>query len=110
MLAQVLEPGLIKVRCFDRSTNPSNEQLACGTGELGAVISYLKREGLYGRQEVRVQWRDGETRAVLTRTKDDVFSDVSLAGRAVFLWSGELEVEAFKRSYANLTPYQPDDQ
>lgn len=99
MLVQPSERGGISVRCYDHTTTQEAEVKACGTGEVAAAMAYLKKMGLVGEHSVPIRWQMGTVTVTLTRDKQDKFSNISVEGEAMFLFSASLDVEKFKQTY-----------
>ena len=86
---QVLGPGRIRVRTFERGVE--GETLACGTGvTASALISSLVHKF---RSPLHVQVQGGDVLEVSFREKNGAFSDVRLSGPAEFVFEGRVVVE-----------------
>ena len=82
---QVLDPGHIRVRTFERGVE--GETLACGTGvTASALIASLVHQF---HSPVRVQVQGGDEMAVSFQEKSGGFSDVQLSGPAQFVFEGK---------------------
>ncbi len=86
--AQVLEPGSIRVRTFERGVE--GETLACGTGVTAAALVCAKLKG-FG-SPVRVKVQSGETLEVGFREEAARLTDIALTGPAEFVFEGNLEL------------------
>lgn len=80
---QVLDPGHIKLRVFERG---AGETLACGTGACAAVVAGIRR-GLL-TSPVRVSMHGGELSIAWQGEQEAVF----LSGPAVSVFDGEIEI------------------
>jgi diaminopimelate epimerase len=80
---QVVDPGRIKLRVFERGTG---ETLACGTGACAAVVAGIRRGLLHS--PVAVQMHGGE----LTIAWDGVGKAVRMTGPAAHVFDGEIDV------------------
>lgn len=80
---QVLNPGHIKLRVFERGTG---ETLACGTGACAAVVAGIRR-GLL-TSPVRVSMHGGDLSIAWQSEQTAVF----LSGPAVSVFDGEIEI------------------
>jgi diaminopimelate epimerase len=83
---QVLGPGQIRVRTFERGVE--GETLACGTGvTASALISAL----VHGFDSpIRVQVQGGDRLEVTFRRQEGGFADVRLTGPAEFVFEGRI--------------------
>lgn len=85
---QVLGPGRIRVRTFERGVE--GETLACGTG---VTASALVSSRVYQfNSPVQVQVQGGDLLEVQFHKEKDSFSDVRLTGPAEFVFEGEVEL------------------
>lgn len=85
---QVLGPGAIRVRTFERGVE--GETLACGTGVTASALISARLHGF--DSPVRVTVKGGDTLEVgFARTGDD-FREVSLTGPAAFVFEGSISV------------------
>jgi diaminopimelate epimerase len=85
---QVLEPGAIRVRTYERGVE--GETLACGTGvTASALIS--ARLNQYA-SPIRVTVQGGGQLEVSFEDGGDSFSEVRLTGPADFVFDGEIEI------------------
>ena len=85
---QVLGPGCIRVRTFERGVE--GETLACGTGVTASALIAARVHGFTSPVKVRVQ--GGEDLEVSFRETDGQFSDVRLTGPAEFAFEGRIEL------------------
>ena len=85
---QVLEPGHIRVRTYERGVE--NETLACGTGVSAAAMIASRVHGF--SSPVCVQVQGGDTLNVSFRASDQGFADVELNGPADFVFTGKIEL------------------
>lgn len=85
---QVLEPGSIRVRTYERGVE--NETLACGTGVSAAAMIASRVHGFSSPVQVQVQ--GGDTLEVSFQTSGGGFSDVQLSGPADFVFTGKIEL------------------
>ena len=85
---QVLEPGRIRVRTYERGVE--NETLACGTGVSAAAMIASRVHGF--KSPVRVQVQGGDTLEVSFTPVADGFSEVRLNGPADFVFTGKIEL------------------
>lgn len=85
---QVLEPGRIRVRTFERGVE--GETLACGTGvTASALITAILRD-FASPVQVRVQ--SGDTLEVRFERQGTAFAAVQLSGPAEFVFEGRIEL------------------
>jgi diaminopimelate epimerase len=85
---QVLGPGHIRVRTFERGVE--GETLACGTGVTASALISAKVHQF--RSPVRVQVQGGDQLEVNFRETGGAFSDVQLTGPADFVFEGSIEI------------------
>lgn len=85
---QVLEPGHIRVRTYERGVE--GETLACGTGVSAAAMISSRVHGF--ESPVQVQVQGGDTLNVSFSSNGDGFGDVHLEGPADFVFSGKIEL------------------
>jgi|ERR1051325_2805546 diaminopimelate epimerase len=85
---QILGPGRIRVRTFERGVE--GETLACGTGVTASAVIASRLHG-FG-SPVKVQVQSGDELEVGFRQKDEAFTDVRLSGPAEFVFEGRIEV------------------
>lgn len=85
---QVLGPGRIRVRTFERGVE--GETLACGTGVSAAAL-IVARVNRFG-SPVQVQVQGGDVLEVSFAEKDGEFGDVRLTGPADFVFEGKIEI------------------
>lgn len=86
--AQVLEPGKIRVRTYERGVE--GETLACGTGVSAAAMIASRVHGFPSPVQVRVQ--GGDTLEVSFDDQNEEFSNVNLSGPGDFVFSGKIEL------------------
>jgi len=86
---QVLGPGQIRVRTFERGVE--GETLACGTGVTAAALVCARLMGF--EAPVRVAVQGGDTLEVGFHREGDWFTQVSLTGPAEFVFEGEIELQ-----------------
>ncbi len=86
---QVLGPGRIRVRTFERGVEA--ETLACGTGVVASALVAARVHGFGSPVRVRVQ--GGDELEVRFRDKDGEFSEVRLAGPAELAFEGQVYLE-----------------
>lgn len=84
---QVLGPGRIRVRTFERGVE--GETLACGTGVTASAL-IASRMHTFG-SPVKVQVQGGDELDVSFTEKDGGFEDVCLTGPADFVFEGVIE-------------------
>jgi diaminopimelate epimerase len=85
---QVLGPGHIRVRTFERGVE--GETLACGTGVSASAMISARVHGF--ASPVKVQVQGGDTLEVSFKDSGEDFDDVRLTGPADFAFSGEVEI------------------
>lgn len=85
---QVLGPGRIRVRTFERGVE--GETLACGTGVTASALIAAHVHGFTSPVKVRVQGGE-ELEVAFLETKGE-FSEVRLTGPAEFAFEGEIEL------------------
>ncbi len=83
---QVLSPGRIRVRTFERGVE--GETLACGTGVTASAL-IASRVHHFG-SPVKVQVQGGDELEVSFEEKNGGFADVRLTGPADFVFSGKV--------------------
>jgi diaminopimelate epimerase len=86
---QVLGPGLIRVRTYERGVE--GETLACGTGVTASALIAAQLHGYASPVQVRVQ--GGDTLEVGFQGGQGSFSEVTLTGPADFAFEGTIEIE-----------------
>ncbi|HWQ90111.1 MAG TPA: diaminopimelate epimerase [Clostridia bacterium] len=86
--AQVLGPGLIRVRTFERGVE--GETLACGTGVTATALIASQVHRFDSPVAVRVL--GGEELQVSFRRQGERFVDVRLTGPAEFVFTGRVEL------------------
>ena len=86
--AQVLGPGKIRVRTYERGVE--NETLACGTGVAASALISSMVHGFASPVSVKVQ--GGDVLKVLFKNESDGFAGVKLHGPADFVFKGEIDV------------------
>ncbi|MFM7818676.1 MAG: diaminopimelate epimerase [Verrucomicrobiota bacterium] len=84
--AQVLGPGHIRVRTYERGVE--GETLACGTGVSASALVAAVLHGF--RSPVRVTVQSGDELGVRFDRKGDTFEDVRLAGPATVVFEGRI--------------------
>jgi len=85
---QVLSPGHIRVRTFERGVE--GETLACGTGVTASALVSARLHGFASPVAVRVQ--GGDTLEVSFRESNGQFEDVRLTGPADFVFEGQIRL------------------
>jgi diaminopimelate epimerase len=85
---QVLGPGRIRVRTFERGVE--GETLACGTGVSAAALIAARVQGFTSPVQVQVQGGD-RLEVAFVQTAEG-FADVRLTGPADFVFDGRMEV------------------
>lgn len=85
---QVLGPGSIRVRTFERGVE--GETLACGTGVAASALIASKVHQFTSPVKVRVQ--GGDELEVSFSTSNGVINDVRLRGPADFCFYGRIEI------------------
>jgi diaminopimelate epimerase len=85
---QVLGPGRIRVRTFERGVE--GETLACGTGVTAAALIASRVQGF--SSPVTVQVQGGDQLEVSFNHKNGQFADVRLSGPAEFVFDGQIEL------------------
>jgi diaminopimelate epimerase len=85
---QVLGPGFIRVRTFERGVE--GETLACGTGVTASALIASRVHHFSSPVKVRVQ--GGDVLEVSFGEKDGQFKDVRLTGPAEFVFEGKIEI------------------
>jgi diaminopimelate epimerase len=85
---QVLEPGFIRVRTFERGVE--GETLACGTGVAASALIASKVHHFIS--PVRVQVLAGDTLEVSFEEKNGGFKNVLLTGPADFVFEGNIQL------------------
>jgi diaminopimelate epimerase len=85
---QVLGPGQIRVRTFERGVE--GETLACGTGVTASALISARVHGF--QSPVKVQVQGGDTLEVSFAERDGRFADVRLTGPADFVFEGRVEI------------------
>jgi diaminopimelate epimerase len=84
--------GGIVIRTYERGVE--SETLACGTGAVAGALVAAVRWGL--PSPVRVRPRSGDPLTVFFRYDDGRFHDIHQEGEARFIYSGELNPEAWR--------------
>lgn len=87
---QVLSPGHIRVRTFERGVE--GETLACGTGVTASALVCARLMGFDA--PVRVKVEGGDTLEVCFQRDGEELNEVSLAGPADFVFEGHIELSA----------------
>jgi diaminopimelate epimerase len=90
--AEVLDRHKMKVRTYERGVE--DETLACGTGDVAAVLAAASRGLVETPVDVIVQ--SGETLRIYFTKKGDRFGDIYLEGKVKIVYSGLLFEEAYK--------------
>lgn len=85
---EVLEPGWIRVRTFERGVE--GETLACGTGVTASALVSARRHSFPSPVRVRVQ--GGDELSVSFTERDGQFDNVCLKGPATFVFEGRIEL------------------
>ena len=85
---QVLKPGLIRVRTYERGVE--GETLACGTGVTASALITAQLKAFPSPVGVTVQ--GGDTLEVSFRQEGAGFNHVRLKGPADFVFDGKIEV------------------
>jgi diaminopimelate epimerase len=85
---QILEPGLIRVRTYERGVE--GETLACGTGVTASALIAARRHRF--PSPVRVQVQGGDVLEVGFSEEAGRFADVRLTGPADFVFEGRVAV------------------
>jgi diaminopimelate epimerase len=86
--AQIIEPGKIKARTYERGVE--GETLACGTGVTATALVAAARHGF--KSPVTVSVRSGAKLCVRFTASGENFSGVKLHGPAEFTFKGEINV------------------
>ena len=86
--AQVLGPGHIRVRTYERGVE--GETLACGTGVTASALVASRVHSF--QSPVQVQVRGGDTLTVSWSEAEGNFTDVRLSGPSDFVFDGKIEV------------------
>ena len=90
--AEVLDRHKMKVRTYERGVE--DETLACGTGDVAAVLAAASRGLVETPVDVIVQ--SGETLRIYFTKKGDRFGDIYLEGKVKIVYSGLLFEEAYR--------------
>lgn len=85
---QVLGPGSIRVRTFERGVE--DETLACGTGVTASALIAARLHGF--SSPIKVQVRSGDDLEVSFVENEGKYSDVRLCGPAEFCFYGRIEL------------------
>ena len=86
--AQVLGPGSIRVRTYERGVE--GETLACGTGVTAAALISSRIHQF--RSPVQVQVQGGDQLEVSFQQEGGDFRNVCLKGPAEFIFEGRIEI------------------
>ncbi|MEI6340335.1 MAG: diaminopimelate epimerase [Verrucomicrobiota bacterium] len=86
--AQVLGPGRIRVRTYERGVE--GETLACGTGVTASALVASRVHGF--QSPVRVQVQGGDLLEVSFDREGEAFKDVRLTGPATFVFEGRITI------------------
>jgi diaminopimelate epimerase len=89
---QVLDRHKMKVRTYERGVE--DETLACGTGDVAAVLVAAQKNLVDSPVDVIV--RSGETLRVYFTNKDGRFKEIYLEGRVKIVYQGLLFEEAYQ--------------
>jgi diaminopimelate epimerase len=85
---QVLGPGKIRVRTFERGVE--GETLACGTGVTASALIAAELRGF--PSPIKVQVQSGDMLEISFDRNNGQFANVGLAGPAEFVFEGRIEV------------------
>lgn len=85
---QIVDKTNLSIRTYERGVE--DETLACGTGVVAAVLLTNRVHGL--ALPLRAKVRGGDILAVDARMQGEAFSDVTLAGPATEVFSGEIKI------------------
>jgi diaminopimelate epimerase len=86
-LAEVLSPSRLKIRTYERGVG---ETLACGTGAVAsALIAGLKKEM---KSPITIETQSGKELVINFCLKNGIFSEVTLLGEALSVFSGVIDV------------------
>jgi diaminopimelate epimerase len=85
---QLIEPGNIRVRTFERGVE--GETLACGTGVTASALISSRVHKFGSPVKVRVQ--GGDQLEVSFKENNGGFADVRLTGPAEFVFEGKIEI------------------
>ncbi|MBN1473745.1 MAG: diaminopimelate epimerase [Syntrophaceae bacterium] len=88
----VIDRHKIRVRTYERGVE--DETLACGTGDVAAVLAAAQRDLVDSPVDVIVQ--SGETLRVYFSRKNDSFMEIYLEGLVKIVYQGFLFEEAYK--------------
>lgn len=86
---QILEPGYIRVRTFERGVE--GETLACGTGITACALVCGLAKGF--KSPVRVKSQGGDTLEVEFEIVEERVQNVWLSGPAEFVFDGEIDLK-----------------
>lgn len=87
--AQVLEPGHISIRTYERGVE--DETLACGTGMVACALMHHLLDG--APSPIKVDVKGGDTLEIgFERSGDQNFTKVTLTGPADFVFEGDIEI------------------
>ena len=85
---EVLEPGRIRVRTFERGVE--GETLACGTGVTASALVSARLH--HFDSPINVQVQGGDHLEVRFKQNNGQFADVRLTGPAEFVFEGKITV------------------
>ena len=88
----VIDRHKIRVRTYERGVE--DETLACGTGDVAAVLAAAQRDLVDSPVDVTVQ--SGETLRIYFSRKNDRFAEIYLEGMVKIVYQGFLFEEAYK--------------
>jgi diaminopimelate epimerase len=88
----VIDRHKIRVRTYERGVE--DETLACGTGDVAAVLAAAKRDLVDSPVDVTVQ--SGETLRIYFSRKNDRFAEIYLEGMVKIVYQGFLFEETYK--------------
>ncbi len=87
--AEVLEPGHIAIRTYERGVE--DETLACGTGMVASALLHHLLTG--APSPVKVDVKGGDTLEIgFEKTGADSFANVTLTGPADFVFEGDISI------------------
>ncbi len=87
---EVLKPDSISLRTYERGVEA--ETLACGTGSVAAALITSYRLPIIKHGMINVHTKSKEVLKVFFDKRNNIFSDIWLAGKAGIVFKGELEV------------------
>ena len=82
---QVLQPGDLKMRTYERGVE--NETLACGTGTIAVALTYAKKHGVNTGSQLGINFQTlgGHLQVLLDEDKREFSGDVDLVFQGHFL-------------------------